>query len=105
MVPTGSPATLAQVRTTPGAGTAAQPVSDQYVNSVLAAKANDSAVVHLAGTQTVTEAKFFSGPPNVPTPVGTGDVTNKGCVDGTVECLNASTWCKHAPAITPQPLA
>ncbi len=38
VVPTSSPATLAQVRTTPGAGTAAQPVSMQYVNSALAAK-------------------------------------------------------------------
>lgn len=36
LVPTSSPATLAEVRTTPGAGTAAQPVSAQYVNSVLA---------------------------------------------------------------------
>src|ERR1700678_4566008 len=48
VVPTSSPATLAQVRTTPGSGTAAQPVSMQYVNSALAAKANDNAVVHLA---------------------------------------------------------
>jgi hypothetical protein len=59
----------------------------------------------MAGTETVTRIKFFSEPPNVPTPVGTGEVTNKRYVDGTVECLNASTWCKHAPAITPQPLA
>ena len=33
VVPTSSPATLAMVRTTPGAGTAAPPVSMQYVNS------------------------------------------------------------------------
>ncbi len=32
VVPASSPVTLAQVRTTPGAGTAAQPVSMQYVN-------------------------------------------------------------------------
>ncbi|MGA8222790.1 MAG: hypothetical protein WB780_14150, partial [Candidatus Acidiferrales bacterium] len=54
LVPTSSPATLAQVRTTPGAGTAAQPVSAQYVNTALATKANDNAVVHLTGTETVT---------------------------------------------------
>ena len=24
-------------------------------------------------------------------------------IDGTVECLNASTWCKHPPATRPQP--
>ena len=69
------------VRTTPGAGTAAQPVSMQYVNSALAGKANDSAVVHLAGTETVTGTKTFSAPPNVPTPVGAGDVANKSYVD------------------------
>jgi hypothetical protein len=50
VVPTSSPATLAEVRSTPGSGTAAQPVSMQYV-------------------------------------------------DGTVMCLNASTWCKE-PTVT-----
>ncbi|MGA9393583.1 MAG: hypothetical protein WBV69_24340 [Candidatus Sulfotelmatobacter sp.] len=24
-------------------------------------------------------------------------------IDGTVECLNASTWCKHPPAASTQP--
>ena len=49
IVPTTSPANLAAVRTTPGSGMAGQPVSMQYVNSELATKANDSAVVHLGG--------------------------------------------------------
>jgi hypothetical protein len=26
-------------------------------------------------------------------------------IDGTVECLNASTWCKHTPAQSNQPTA
>jgi hypothetical protein len=26
-------------------------------------------------------------------------------IDGTVQCLNASTWCKHAPAASTQPSA
>jgi hypothetical protein len=81
VVPTTSPATLAQVRTTPGSGTAAQPVSMQYVNSQLAAKANDNAVVHLAGAESVTGTKSFTVPPNVPTPVNEGDVANKSYVD------------------------
>ncbi len=92
VVPTSSPATLAQVRTTPGAGTAAQPVSMQYVNSVLAAKANDNAVVHLAGAETVTGTKSFSAPPNVPTPVGTGDVTNKAYVDAAIANVGAGNY-------------
>ena len=44
VVPTTSPATLAQVRTTPGSGTAAAPASEQYVNTALAGKANDKDV-------------------------------------------------------------
>jgi hypothetical protein len=94
VVPTSSPATLAQVRTTPGVGTAAQPVSIQYVNTALSAKANDSAVVHLAGTENVTGTKTFSTPPNVPTPVGTGDVANKAYVDTSIEAVGVGnyTW-------------
>jgi hypothetical protein len=119
----------------------------QYVNTALAAKANDNTVVHLTGSETLTGTKTFSAPPNVPTPVGTGDVANKAYVDssvatvgsgtflptaggamtgpltlsanpsaplqavpkqyvdGTVECLNASTWCKQPSATKAQPIA
>src|SRR5271169_3181284 len=92
VVPTSSPATLAEVRTTPGSGTAAQPVSIQYVNTELAAKANDNAVVHLTGTETVTGAKSFVVPPNVPTPVNSGDVTNKGYVDSSIANVGAGNY-------------
>jgi hypothetical protein len=104
VVPTSSPATLAQVRTTPGSGTAAQPVSIQYVNSVLAAKANDNAVVHLAGTETVTGTKSFSTPPNVPTPVGTGDVTNKAYVDAAIANVGAGNYLPTAGGAMTGPL-
>ena len=92
VVPTTSPATLAQVRTTPGSGTAAQPVSMQYVNTALAAKANDNTVVHLTGTETVTGTKSFTTPPNVPTPVNTGDVTNKSYVDTAIANVGAGNY-------------
>ncbi len=92
VVPASSPATLAEVRTTPGTGTAAQPVSMQYVNSALTAKANDNAVVHLSGTETVTGTKIFAEPPNVPTPVGTGDVTNKSYVDASIAAVGAGSY-------------
>jgi hypothetical protein len=95
LVPTASPANLAAVRTTPGAGLAGQPVSLQYFNSELATKANDNGVVHLAGSETISGAKTFSAAPSVPAPTGSGQVANKGYVDGTVECLNASTWAKQ----------
>ncbi len=104
VVPTNSPATLAEVRTTPGAGTAAQPVSAQYVNSALAAKANDSAVVHLAGSETVTGTKTFSAPPNVPTPVGTGDVTNKAYVDSSIAAVGAGNYLPTAGGAMTGPL-
>jgi hypothetical protein len=104
VVPTSSPATLAQVRTTPGAGTAAQPVSAQYVNSVLAGKANDNAVVHLAGTETVTGTKSFAVPPNVPAPVNTGDVANKSYVDSSVATVGSGNYVPSAGGAMTGPL-
>jgi hypothetical protein len=92
VVPTSSPVTLAQVRTTPGSGTAAQPVSMQYVNTALAAKANDDAVVHLADAETVTGTKSFTVPPNVPTPVGTTDVANKAYVDNSIAGVGSGAY-------------
>jgi hypothetical protein len=92
VVPTTSPVTLAQVRTTPGLGTAAQPVSMQYVNTALAAKANDDAVVHLANAETITGTKSFTTPPNVPSPVGEGDVANKSYVDSAVGTVGAGNY-------------
>src|SRR5580658_2442734 len=78
VVPTTSPVNLAGVQTTPGSGTAGQPVSMQYVNTQLAG------VVQLTGSQTVTGVKSFTVSPNVPTPVNTGDVASKGYVDTSV---------------------
>src|ERR1700691_5737511 len=104
VVPTSSPATLAQVRTTPGTGTAAQPVSMQYVNSALAAKANDNAVVHLAGAETVTGTKTFTVPPNVPTPVNTGDVANKAYVDSSVATVGSGNYVPTAGGAMTGPL-
>src|SRR5580704_6265200 len=92
VVPTSSPATLAQVRTTPGSGTAAQPVSMQYVNTALATKANDNAVVHLSGTESVTGLKTFAVSPNVPAPVNTGEVANKAYVDSAVGTVGAGNF-------------
>jgi hypothetical protein len=92
LVPTTSPANLAEVRTVPGSGTAAQPVSMQYVNTALATKANDNAVVHLSGTETVTGLKSFAVSPSVPTPVNTGDVANKVYVDTAVGNVGAGSF-------------
>jgi hypothetical protein len=92
VVPTSSPATLAQVRTTPGSGTATSGASVQYVNTALAGKANDNAVVHIAGAETISGSKTFASPPNVPTPVGTSDVTNKSYVDSAIAAVGAGSF-------------
>jgi trimeric autotransporter adhesin len=92
VVPTTSPADLAQVRTTPGSGIATQAASMQYVNTQLATKANDDAVVHLANTETITGAKTFSSSPIVPTPTSTGQVASKGYVDQSVANVGAGNY-------------
>ncbi len=86
MVGTSSPETIAQVRTELGAGNSTQQfATQQYVNGALAGKANDNAVVHLSGTETVTGIKQFSVAPSLPAPVNTTDAANKAYVDSSVE--------------------
>ncbi len=54
----------------------------------LGTKANDNAVVHLAGAETVTGAKGFTVSPTVPNvPSGGTAAVNKSYVDGTVGAL------------------
>ncbi|HYM76914.1 MAG TPA: hypothetical protein VE377_13130 [Candidatus Dormibacteraeota bacterium] len=96
LVPTTSPANLAEVRTTPGSGFAAQPASMQYVNSVLGTKANDSAVVHLNGTETISGTKSFANAPSVPAPTSTGQVANKAYVDQSVANVGAGSYLSTA---------
>ncbi len=104
VVPTTSPATLAQVRTTPGSGAASQPVSMQYVNTQLATKANDNSVVHLANAETITGVKTFTVPPNVPAPVNTNDVANKSYVDNSVAAVGAGNYLPTAGGTMTGPL-
>jgi hypothetical protein len=103
-VPTISPANLTTVRTTPGSGIAAQPVSMQYVNTALATKATDSSVVHLSGSETITGAKIFSATPSVPAPVNTGDVANKAYVDTSVANVGAGNFLPSAGGTMTGPL-
>jgi hypothetical protein len=96
VVPTTSPASLAVVRMTPGSGIAGQPVSLQYVNSELATKADDSAVMHLNGTETVSGAKTFASSPNVPVPTSLGQVANKGYVDQSISSVGSGSFLSTA---------
>ena len=86
IVPTTSPATLAQVRTILGTSNASsQMVTQQYVNTAVASKANDSAVVHNSGDENIAGVKQFSSPPTLPAPVQPGDAVNKQYVDSAVQ--------------------
>jgi hypothetical protein len=76
----------------------------QYVNTALAGKANDNAVVHLTSTETISGSKTFTAPPNVPTPVGTGDVTNKGYVDTAIATVGAGSFVSTAGGAMTGPL-
>ena len=95
-VPTQSPASLARVRTTPGSGLAGQPVSLQYLNSALAGKADDSAVVHVNGTETIAGTKIFSNSPSVPQPTSASDIATKAYVDQTVTTVGAGSYLSTA---------
>ena len=58
-VPATSPTNIAAVLTTPGTGLGNLAVTQGYVDAAVANRALDAAVVHLAGTETITGAKQF----------------------------------------------
>lgn len=104
VVPTESPANLATVRTTPGSGLAGQPVSMQYVNSELATKADDSAVVHLNGAEMISGAKIFASSPTVPTPTNSTDIATKAYVDASVTGVGSGSYLSTAGGTLTGPL-
>jgi hypothetical protein len=82
VIPTSSPTTIAAVRSTVvPASVAVQFASKQYVDAGLATKANDTAVVHLTGNESVAGVKTFSSSPLVPTPATDTAAANKSYVD------------------------
>ena len=118
VVPATSSANLAAVRATPGSGLAGQPVSMQYVNAGLATKADDSAVVHLNGAETIGKSKsgvekkdaammFLENALGMTDAIAAREIVQpeqfkngiSQIVDGVVLCMNASTWAKDKPAV------
>jgi hypothetical protein len=91
-----SPTTIASVRTTPGSGTASAIVSRQYVDTIVAGKANDAAVVHLAGNEIIEGSKQFSAPPSVPTPLLAAEAANKAYVDSAVTAVGSGSYVSKA---------
>jgi hypothetical protein len=93
VVPTNSPTTISAVRTILGAGTSAsQMATEQYVNTALAGKANDAAVVHLNGAETIIGAKQFTVPPGLPAPVNPTDAANKLYVDNATQNVGSGSY-------------
>lgn len=91
-VGTASPATIASVRTTPGSGTAIQMVTRQYLDSAVASKANDAAVIHSTGNESISGSKAFVAPPSVPAPVLPADAANKAYVDAAVSAVGSGNY-------------
>jgi hypothetical protein len=97
VVPTTSPTTISAVRTTLGAGSSAsQMATQQYVNAALANKANDAAVVHLSGTETIVGEKQFTIAPALPTPVNPTDAANKLYVDNATQNVGNGSYVSTA---------
>jgi hypothetical protein len=105
VVPTTSPTTISAVRTILGAGnSASQMATQQYVNAALAAKANDVAVVHLNGTETIIGAKQFTVAPGLPTPTHPTDAANKLYVDNSVQNVGNGSYLSTAGGTMTGPL-
>ncbi|MGD0512763.1 MAG: hypothetical protein ABSA29_05635, partial [Terriglobales bacterium] len=105
IVPTSSPTTISAVRTTLGAtSSASQMATEQYVNTALAGKANDAAVVHLAGPETIVGAKQFTVSPAMPTPVNPTDAANKAYVDNSTQNVGSGSYVSTAGGTMTGPL-
>ena len=88
-VPAGSPTTISAIRTAVMPSTqAALVASRQYVDAGLAAKANDGAVVHNSGDETIAGVKQFAAPPMVPAPVLAAQAANRAYVDSVVNTIS-----------------
>jgi hypothetical protein len=105
IVPTSSPTTISAVRTTLGASnSASEMATQQYVNAALAGKANDAAVVHLSGTETIVGAKQFTVAPGLPSPVNPADAANKLYVDNSVGNVGNGSFLSTAGGTMTGPL-
>jgi hypothetical protein len=81
-VPAAASTTIAAIRSKiVPTSVAVQMVGRDYVDSALAAKASDTAVVHYAGAETISGAKTFTSSPIVPTPTADTHAANKSYVD------------------------
>ena len=105
IVPATSPANLASVRVVLGApNTSSQMATQQFVNGALAAKANDNAVVHVTGNETINGSKLFVTAPSVPSPINPNDAVTKQYVDNSVQNVGSGSYVSIAGATMTGPL-
>lgn len=97
VVPATSPATIAAMRSSVApTSVALQTASRQYVDSLVAGKALDTAVVHKGGSEVIAGAKQFSASPSVPAPQAASDAVNKAYVDAAVGTVGAGSYVQKA---------
>jgi hypothetical protein len=85
-VPSSATTTIAAIRSKVVPATvAAQFASRDYIDSALASRAVDTAVVHYAGDESITGIKTFTASPVVPTPTASSQAASKGYVDSTLQ--------------------
>ena len=92
-VPKQGPVTIRQIRSqVVPKSVGIQMASRSFVDSAIAAKADDSGVLHLSGSEQVTGAKAFTLPPTVPAPTADAAVANKSYVDTAVAGVGTGSF-------------
>jgi hypothetical protein len=97
VVPATSPASVAAVRSRlVPSSMAVQMVTREYVDSAVAGKANDGAVVHREGAEVINGSKQFTAAPSVPAPTGSAEAANKAYVDGAVVAVGEASFLRKS---------
>jgi hypothetical protein len=106
VVPASSPATVAAIRSRLAPSSmAVQMVTREYVDSAVANKANDAAVVHRDGAEVISGVKQFTAAPSVPAPQGSADVVNKEYVDQAVVAVGEGSYVRKNGDVMTGPLS
>jgi len=104
-VPASGPVTITQIRSQlVPQSVAAQMASRQYVDSAVAAKANDTTVLHVNGAEQVSGVKNFVVSPTVPTPSLAAAAAPKSYVDTAISGINTGSFLLKAGDVMSGPL-
>jgi hypothetical protein len=96
-VPLSGPAKITEIRSqVVPQSVAIQTATRQYVDSTMAVKADNSAVVHTSGNESVTGVKSFIASPMVPTPTVSTAVANKSYVDAQIAGIGVGDFVRKS---------